>query len=251
MAWREIRDRVLAVQPQSADQQLALALLRGWNGRLEARSAAASVYELLVAELAAALVRDVAPSSWRWAMGAGFGPVISGTSFGARTVSRLVRQLRDHPDPSPQIQAALDAAITALTAARGRNPGAWAWGEARPLRLRHVLGAVKAFERAFNLGPVAVGGDTNTVAQAGARPLDPLGPHGAIANHRMVVDLGDPERSRYVVAGGQSGNPLSPHYGDLFALWTRGEGIPIAWSAESVRASVVDRLTIVPDRPEA
>jgi penicillin amidase len=101
----------------------------------------------------------------------------------------------------------------------------------------------------FNLGPARIGGDTNTVAQAGVRALDPLGPHGAIANHRTVVDLADPDRSRYVVAGGQSGNPLSPHYGDLFALWVRGEGVPIPWSPDAVEAAVVDVLTLTPTNP--
>ncbi len=63
-----------------------------------------------------------------------------------------------------------------------------------------------------------------------------------------MIDLADVERSRYVVAGGQSGNPVSPHYRDLFALWRRGQGVPIAWSADAVRASTVDRLVL---RPEA
>jgi penicillin amidase len=98
----------------------------------------------------------------------------------------------------------------------------------------------------LNIGPVPLGGDTNTVAQAGVRPLDPTANPAAIANHRMVIDLGDLEASRFVVAGGQSGNPLSPHYGDLLALWLRGEGVPIAWSDVAVDAAVIHPLTLVP-----
>ena len=119
----------------------------------------------------------------------------------------------------------------------------------RPLRLRHVLGSARALAPIFNLGPARIGGDTNTIAQAGVRALDPLGPHGAIANHRIVIDLADPDRSRYVLAGGQSGNPLSPHYGDLFELWQRGDGVPIAWSPGAVEQAVVDRLALTPITP--
>ncbi len=98
----------------------------------------------------------------------------------------------------------------------------------------------------LNVGPVAIGGDTHTVSQGGVRPLAPLGDSGAIPNHRIVIDLADPDRSRYVVAGGQSGNPLSPHYADLFALWRRGEGIPIAWSPAAVRATTRHVLVLRP-----
>ena len=244
--WREIREIVVAVEPADDAERLALALLRTWDGRVSAGSAAASVFQLFAAGLAAALARDVAPGSWRWAMGAGFGDVISRTAFGARTMSRLVRMLRQRPDPDPAIRSALREAIAILTSEHGSDPGRWAWGRVRPLHLRHRLGVVGPLSRLLNLGPVAVGGDTNTVAQAGVPPLDPLRSHGAIANHRMVIDLADVERSRFVVAGGQSGNPLSPHYGDLFELWVRGEGVAIAWAPDRVEAAVVDRLVLDP-----
>ena len=29
-----------------------------------------------------------------------------------------------------------------------------------------------------------------------------------------------------------------PHYDDLFALWQRGEGVPIAWTPEEIRGVV-------------
>jgi len=244
--WVELREIVLGIMPSSPDEELALALLRGWDGRVEAGSAAASVFELLLAELAAATTREASPTAWRWAMGAGFGGVITRTAFGARTVARLVATLRAGPDRSDAVRAALRVAIATLTAARGPRPARWAWGDVRPLRLRHVLGAVKPLDRVFNLGPLRVGGDTNTIAQAGVRPLDPLGASGAIANHRTVIDLADPDRSRYVLAGGQSGNPLSPHYSDQLETWAHGVGVPIAWSRAAVAAAIVNRLELRP-----
>jgi penicillin G amidase len=93
---------------------------------------------------------------------------------------------------------------------------------------------------------VPLGGDANTVAQAGVRPLDPTANPSAIANHRTVIDLADPERSRYVLCGGQSGNPLSPHYADQFDLWRRGKSVPIPWSPEAVEAATVERLLLRP-----
>ena len=244
--WREMRDHVLACSPDDGEGRLAIELLGGWDGDVAAGSMPASVYELFVADLAARLARESAPGSWRWAMGAGVGDALGRTAFGARTVSRLVTDLQADPNRDRQIRAALSAAVASLVAARGPDPSKWAWGSMRPLRLRHPLGASAPLDRILNVGPVPVGGDTNTVAQAGVSPLAPTSNPAAIANHRMLVDIGAPDEGRYVIAGGQSGNPLSPHYRDLFQLWQRGDAVRIAWSPEALAAATVDRLVLQP-----
>ncbi len=245
--WREMRDLILAVPDEGSDGAgLALALLRTWDGRISAGSPAASVFELLVAELAASVARDGAPNSWRWALGGGVSEVFTSTSLAARHASRLVAALRDGTDRSEAIRTALATAVATLTRERGPDPRAWAWGRVRPMRLRHALGVARPLDRLLNVGPLEVGGDANTVAQAGAHPLWPMRNPRAIANHRMVIDLGDVERSRFVVAGGQSGNPLSPHYRDLVDPWLAGQGVPIAWSSAAVDAATVDRLELRP-----
>lgn len=240
LPWRDLRDVVLA----AGDGPMA-DLLREWDGVVAADSVAASVYELLVSELACAMARADAPNGWRWAVGGGFGRVVPRTSFGARTLSHLVGRLRSGGG-AELIPPALARAGETLRERHGADRAGWAWGEIRPLRLLHRLGVRRPLDGIFNLGPVPLGGDANTLAQAGVHPLDPLANPGAIANHRAVIDLGAPERSRFVLAGGQSGNPLSPHYADLFEVWRRGEGVPIAWSAEEVDSASIDRLVLRP-----
>ncbi len=243
LPWGELRDLVLAMPGDQAVRP-ALDLLRAWDGAVTASSPAASVYELFITELAAAMARSDAPSGWRWAVGGGFGEPVPRTSFGARIVSQLVSRLRAG-DGHDLIAPALAATVTTLRSRFGDDPAGWAWGRVRPLRLLHPIGARGPFDR-LNLGPVPLGGDTNTVAQAGVLPLDPTANPAAIANHRTVFDLGNPELSRFVLAGGQSGNPLSPHYGDLFELWQRGEGVPMPWSHAAVVAATTDRLLLRP-----
>lgn len=36
---------------------------------------------------------------------------------------------------------------------------------------------------------------------------------------RMIVDLATPATARFLIAPGQSSNPLSPHYSDLALRW--------------------------------
>ena len=245
LPWRELRPQVLAVTAEDADARQALDILAEWDGVVAADSVGASVFELFVAELAAVLAREVAPTGWRSVLGGGVGPALPRTSLGAVTVSRVVERLRTG-DASAAIRAALAAAIQSLRTSAGPSAERWAWGYIRPLRLLHPLGSQPQLARLLNLGPVAMGGDTNTVSQAGVQPLSVLANPAVIANHRTVIDLADVERSRYVLAGGQSGNPLSAHYGDLFGLWERGEAVPIPWSDAAVAAATLDRLVLQP-----
>jgi penicillin amidase len=250
LPWREVRDLALALPVTDDGGRLGMELLTAWDGQVAADSAAASVYELWLAELSERIARARAPSTWRWALGAGFGEVVPHTLLHTRSVGRLVRLLHAQPKgwfqhgwPSEAADA-LSAAVRRLRALAGEDPGAWAWGSLRTLTLRHPTGGQPGLARAFNIGPVPLGGDGNTVAQAFSGPLDPLDNPGFVANTRAVIDLADPEASRFVLAGGQSGNPRSRHYRDLFDVWLRGEGVPIAWSERAVANATVDSLVL-------
>src|SRR5262249_16331575 len=120
------------------------------------------------------------------------------------------------------------------------------WGACHPLRLQHaVLGEVWPFAAVFNSKRVPFGGDADTINQGSVRPLKPLDFTDTIAGLRMVVDVGAWSNSRFVLAGGQSGNPMSPHYTDLFELWQKGEGVSIAWTPDEVRAASRQTLNIM------
>jgi acyl-homoserine lactone acylase PvdQ len=51
-------------------------------------------------------------------------------------------------------------------------------------------------------------------------------------SYRQIVDLGDPAASRWVIAGGASGDPRSPHYADQLPRWLDGEGCPMRFAGE-------------------
>jgi penicillin amidase len=105
----------------------------------------------------------------------------------------------------------------------------------------------KPLDRVFDLGPVPHGGDANTVNPAPVDPADPAAnPDFAIASLRMVVDVGEWEQARFVLPGGQSGNPFSPNYSDQFGLWQEGDALPIAWSEPMVRRTILSKLILRP-----
>jgi penicillin amidase len=254
LPWREMREIVLAAPATTIEARHALAMLGAWDGVLRADSPAAALYEMFVSEMAQRVARAVAPQAGTWALGTGTSPLVRHTLMLAQRLGHLVRLLREQPEawfPRPwpeEMSDALGAAYRALQERYGPDPARWAWGRIRPLILRHPLGARKPLDRVFNLGPIPLGGDTYTVNQAGAELTNPTAGVMAIASLRMVVDVGEWENSRFSLPGGQSGNPLSPHYDDLLPFWECGEGVPIAWEKEAVAEATREALRLEPDQ---
>jgi penicillin amidase len=66
------------------------------------------------------------------------------------------------------------------------------------------------------------------------------------ASVRMVMDVGEWDNSLCINAPGQSGDPGSPHYGDLAPHWARGEYVPLLYSRAAVDAGVTHRILLRP-----
>ncbi|MFH1330869.1 MAG: penicillin acylase family protein [Actinomycetota bacterium] len=254
LPWREMRDLVLAAAREDATLDPITALLEAWDGQLAPESSAAAVFELFVAEMSSRVVRARAPRGAEWALGKGFVSLIPLNSFLVRRVSHLVRLLREQPPGwflegwGEETRRALRTGTDSLSSRYGPNPARWAWGELRPLTFKHPAGQRKPLDRVFNLGPYPCGGDANTVSPAPVDPADPTANPVAVASLRMAIDVGEWEQSRFVLPGGQSGNPYSRHYADQMALWRKGDALPIAWSPEAVARATRHTLALTPVR---
>jgi len=252
MAWREMRDAVLGISSANPATQRVLEVLREWDGQQTADSPAATVYELFVSEMAHRVARARAPRSWQSALGRGSSPLVPFTFFSIRRAGHLVRLLRDQPEQwfarpwNEEIADALATVSQRLEESHGSDTADWSWGQVRPLTFRHRFGDRKPFDRVFNLGPIPWGG-SGTVGAAEVSPLDPTGNPFAVDSLRMVVDVGAWDNSRFVLPGGQSGNPLSAHYSDQLPLWEQGTGIPIPWSETEVAKATRETLRLSPE----
>ena len=250
--WQEMKDIVLAVPVDTDEALTATNLLEIWDGVVSSQSPAAAVYELLVAEMTQRLVKSKAPRAAEWALGKSFTPIAPFTMLTLRRLGHLVRLLREQPEGwfarswPEEIADALAVVIRTLRGQFGSDPDKWAWGLIRPLTLRHPVGEIALFSRIFNLGPMPWGGDASTVAQASANPADPTANPLVVASMRMVLDTGDWDHNRFALPGGQSGNPLSPHYDDLLPFWERGEGVTISWSSAEVERCTRSTLRLSP-----
>jgi penicillin amidase len=141
-----------------------------------------------------------------------------------------------------RIGDAFVAAIGKLSENYGSDPAAWRWGDAHKARFGHPVFDRIPILRDVLRDPIATDGDNFTVNRATSRidfeSVTYPDVHGA--GLRAVFNLADLDRSRFIIAGGQSGNPLSGHYGDQIERWRDGQYIAIDGTGDEV-------LTLVPN----
>jgi penicillin amidase len=142
---------------------------------------------------------------------------------------------------------ALELALADLARRFGDDQAVWRWGTAHPARMAHaIFGDQPLLAWLFDIA-AASGGDSTTLNVGHYAPADERQPFASThaAGFRGLFDLADLDRSRFVVATGQSGNPLSRHYHDLTALWSAGDSVPMARSADAAGRGALGRLSLV------
>jgi penicillin G amidase len=143
----------------------------------------------------------------------------------------------------PALFEALDEAVADLGARLGPDPSTWSWGALHRASFQHPLGKTDELRRTLDRGPVARGGDGNTVNNTSPGP-DYQQANGA--SFRQILDLSDWDRSVATNVPGQSGDPSSPHYDDLLPLWAEGRYFPLVYSREAVERATRERLLLRP-----
>jgi penicillin amidase len=112
---------------------------------------------------------------------------------------------------------AVDFTIGQLTGG-GRSLADRTWGEANTAEIRHPLAsAIPFFGRYLNMPGDPLPGDVYTPRASTPRS----GP-----SQRMAVAPGRESEGILEIPTGQSGHPLSPHYGDQYRAWLNGEPTP-------------------------
>jgi penicillin amidase len=218
-------------------------LLSNWDFVLDKDSAAAGVYAMWQRRLLAN-ARDVIVSApLRAAVGANI--------VGTRKVIDLLHAPdgRFGADPiagrDAIVARSMDEAVAELTKRFGPDMQAWKYGQEKfhHALIRHPLSdAVNAATREkLMVGPLPRGGDGSTVSATGNGDNQTSG--GSL---KIIADTENWDNSVGLNTPGQSGDPDSPHYRDLFKLWAQGQYFPIAYSRPKVDSVTESVLRLQP-----
>jgi penicillin amidase len=218
-AWDAHQDKSLAD---------AIGLLRNWTGQMEKGTAAPLLVQLAYEEFRKAIAERAAPGL--------------GDSYDFPMSPAIIEKLlRDRPagwfdDYNQVLLKCVTQAIVAGRRLQGSKIAKWDYGQAIELKIAQpVDGQVPLIGKYFNLGPVAMSGSSTTIKQTTRR----LGP-----SMRMIVDLGDLDRSLQNITAGESGQPLSRHYKDQWPAYYGATSFPMQFG----KIDAKDVLTVSPLR---
>ncbi len=206
----------------------AQALLLGWDGDVAADRPEPLIFNAWLKRLGRlALVAGGVPDGAGPASAAFLSFVLSPDNRGAAWCAGDCRTLAAR---------ALAEAIAELQRSLGDNPVRWRWGEVHRAIFEHpILRAIPGLASLVRL-EAETGGDEWTISRGGLRGGAGLEAwqhvHGA--GLRLVADLADPDSTLAIIATGQSGHPLSPHWDDLLPAWRDGAMIRLGKSPEVV-----------------
>ncbi|MEM8548454.1 MAG: penicillin acylase family protein [Pseudomonadota bacterium] len=214
----------------------ARALLATWDHAWSAEAAAPLIFATWIRDLRAALLADELASVWTRFRGYDVGDVLQMLDGGSIAAFCDDIGTAEHMESCTEVTlAAFEQTTQSIVAVYGKVAAA-RWGAVSPDQFDHMgLGALPV------IGP-RLSRQTQRGAGYGAPNVGPKGSAGFPATGygahgpglRFVIDMADPARARFMIAGGQSGHFQSPHYDDLLRLWERGEYITISPDLDAI-----------------
>jgi penicillin G amidase len=236
---------LLRLRPSGEKAKQAVERLAKWDYVLDGESIPAAIYTAWERKLKLALWEEMVPRAAR-------------DSFPLRylstglTIDRLTRpDDRFGRDPARGrdsfLLKALDLALGDLEKRLGSDMDLWRYGQPA---LKHVWMPHPLYEAVepglrdrLMVGPLPRGGAAHTVNSTSDNDNQSTG-----ASFRIVADTADWDRSVGTNSPGQSGDPASPHYQDLFAPWAEGRYFPVAYTRPKVESVTEGKTLLLPLR---
>ena len=139
----------------------------------------------------------------------------------------------------------LTVAVANLEAKLGPDQDQWQYGQPtyHHVLIKHPLSNAVDEEtrKKLELGPLPRGGYGATPGMTTNNNNQSSG-----ASFRMVADTKDWDKTMFTNAPGQSGNPESPFYGNLFEGWANDRHFPVYFSRPLVEKSAHEKMVLKP-----
>ncbi len=242
---KEVQPFIAMIAPSDERARKAQAMLLSWDGVMEKDRAEPLIYTAFLRSLHKILIEDKTGLAMKEK-----GP------FAATT---LVSLMRDHPSwcdspgaPDPDCRKALgralDDGLALLVKRDGADMAQWRWGAEHKAVLQHqVYSHVPLFDHLSDLSVSSSGGFYTLDRGGGSEtPADMPFARTIGGGFRGIYDLADPDKSRFMIATGESGHIFSRHYGDLTPLWNDVKSITLAGSEDEFKKAGAPELSVKP-----
>lgn len=241
----------------SARVKQAADLMRGWDGRMEASSAAPTIAENAIRELRRLMLEAKLGSASAEKQRESDSELYKEeehTNVDWKTYSWLQRSVwlenvllhrpkrwlpEKYPNYDELLTAALEAAVNDPQAPKDLT--SWHWGTFNAVKIQHpILGRIPLINHWSGPGTKEQSGSGYSV-KAVTRYHGP--------SERFTANLADLDQSTLNTVTGQGGNFLSPYYMDQWRAWYEGTTFTLPFSAKAVASTKTHQLTLEPRKP--
>jgi penicillin amidase len=227
----------LPLDPQLAQLQNKFS---NWDQRLEPTSIEAGIYVAWEDEIQRLAHEKFVPENVKKHLG----------KLQLKRILDWIQKPKDSPFKSDSsrnsfLMEAFKNAVGNLKKSLGEEPLQWQYGQEtyKHSSITHALGAVASsqYAKKLNLPSLPRGGNAYTPGSTGSNKRQSSG-----ASFRMIVNTGDWDATIGTNAPGQSGNPDSPFYTNLYEDWAKDVYFPVYYSKEKIEEHLYKRTLLTP-----
>ena len=245
LAAKALQPFIATIAPSDERARQAQAMLTSWNGAMDKNRVEPLIFTAFLRALHADLLQEKTG--------------VNMEALGPFAATTLISLMRDHPSwcgapdkPDPDCRTALgralDQSLALLVKRDGADMSQWRWGAEHVSLLEHkVYSHVPLLDRVSDLSVPSSGG-FYTLDRGGGFDTPPDRPFARTqgGGFRGIYDLANPEKSRFMIATGESGHIFSRHYRDLVPLWNDVKSITLTGSEDDLRKAAGAELILSP-----
>ena len=215
--------------------------LKGWDQVLNPESIAAAIYVSFENHLKSTVYDEIMPANAK--------PYITSLAF-KKVMDWVTKPSKIFgSDPinkrNELVTKAFKEAVDDLSERLGADMTQWQYGQAnnKHITMNHALGNSGEAGAKLNLGPLPRGGNAYTPGSTGGNRNQSSG-----ASFRMIVNTGDWDAAVGTNSPGQSGNPASSFYSNLFEPWAKDQYFPVYYSRQKIEQNLHNKTTLIPNK---
>lgn len=220
--------------------QQAATRLAGWNFVLDKNSIPAAIYGMWERQLMLLANKKFVPGPIKGLINIQLSKLIGwlqqpDSKFGADALAGRNAFLKE----------AFVTTVNELTKKLGSFMDQWQYGQVKNkhVLITHPLNTAvnERWKKKLNMGPLPRGGNGHTPGANGGLDNQLAG-----ASFRLIVDTGDWDQAVMINTPGQSGDPYSDYYRNLFPLWANDQYFPAYYSKDKIRKVTTEKTSLTP-----
>ncbi len=237
---RELVPMIIGFSFSDSLTEESRARLKQWDKRLEPNSIGAGIYIMWEREITQVLRKRFTPS-----LAASYITVQTSTLIKWLNNPEQIFPLDPIGERNQLLKITFETAVQRMKVRFGNDMNQWKYGQInyKHVQIKHPLSALvsDSLRKQIDLGPFPRGGSGLTPNANGNADNQTAG-----ASFRFITDLSDWDKAVMTNTPGQSGDPSTPFYQNLFEEWATNRFFPAYYSKSKIINAAAGKIMLMP-----